>query len=144
MESFDNFQKLRYFKCNMGGLHENENLNFICIDHTCKNYGLICSICKEQYHAKHQTIPFKFFLLEIQKNLLNHDIKNINYDEYIEQIQQIQKTILFSLKESIESLSAKVKYIEEQLIQTYSRVQQQIIFHCTIRDKIPKEIESII
>ena len=37
--------RVRYLKCQEGGLHEGEVLNFICIDPQCRQKGLICPVC---------------------------------------------------------------------------------------------------
>lgn len=38
--------KMKYLECNNGDLHEGEILNLVCIDPTCKDNGMICSICR--------------------------------------------------------------------------------------------------
>jgi len=56
----------------------------------------------------------------------------------------VQSSIFFALKETVETLAAKVKFIEEQIIETFNKITQQLIYHCSLRDSISQEIENIV
>ena len=49
------------------GDHEDEFLNYVCVDKKCKQLGLLCSICKEDHHG-HTIYPLKMLLKSLEKN----------------------------------------------------------------------------
>ena len=46
-------QNIQYLKCSKGGLHEDENLNIVCLEKTCLEKLINCCACIEEDHKKH-------------------------------------------------------------------------------------------
>lgn len=51
-------RQLRYLQCEQAG-HESEPLSRVCIGKECPNKTLVCSLCEEEHHCGHQTLPLK-------------------------------------------------------------------------------------
>lgn len=49
---------IKYLQCELPG-HESEPLSRVCIGKDCQNKTLVCSICEEDNHCGHQTVPLK-------------------------------------------------------------------------------------
>lgn len=65
MEKTIQGKKITYLNCDKGDLHEGEALNYICLDNKCTDKGIMCSICLNQNHSKHNHMPLKIFLSQI-------------------------------------------------------------------------------
>ncbi len=58
--------KQKYPKCEIKKQHNKDLLNLVCLTSTCKNKGVICSVCKSESHLKHNVIPIKTFLSQVK------------------------------------------------------------------------------
>ncbi len=77
-------KKLNYFSCNKGGLHEGEHLNYICLNKECTERGLVCSICRNTDHIKHEdnVCSLKLFLNSLETHAEQEKIDS--FDHYIQ------------------------------------------------------------
>ena len=64
---FPNY-KVHYNKCQKQGSHKGEDLNVLCLGKMCGKVP-ICSICREEEHSKHQTMPIKYLLEDVVKQV---------------------------------------------------------------------------
>lgn len=54
--------KIKYMECQKDKMHEGEYLNLVCLNDSCRDDSLICSMCKNDKHKGHTTSPLKFYL----------------------------------------------------------------------------------
>ncbi len=54
--------KISYSRCKKGGMHNEEPLNIVCLEDSCCDQRLICSICKTENHTIHKTLPLKYYI----------------------------------------------------------------------------------
>lgn len=74
-------KKIQYPECNKGGSHVGEFSNLYCLEQTCKENNIICCICYEEAHKKHNVKPLKFVLEELDKKISSNPSNKLNADE---------------------------------------------------------------
>ncbi|KAL4436299.1 hypothetical protein ABPG74_015890 [Tetrahymena malaccensis] len=144
MEEIIKQSKLRYLECPKGHLHDGEQLNFICVDPVCKDSGLICSICRIEIHQKHKVMPLKIFLCEVASKMKSRQQLNSNIDELLSQLDSLNQSILYNLKEVVESLALTIKNFETECANTIKRIREKIISQAFMNEHMPKVIDSIV
>jgi hypothetical protein len=111
--------------CDKGGSHDGEFLNLICIESSCANKGLICSICKAESHDKHRVYPLRMFMEEIEKYNVITETSQVNRN--LSSIQNNKSEILSSLQQIVEKLAESIKKVEENIIRYYAYVQREVL-----------------
>lgn len=145
MEEAIKTAQIRYLECEKGCLHEGEQLNFICVDSGCKEAGIICSICRMDSHSKHKVMPLKIFLCEIASKMKSRSAQSdFNIDELLAQLDKLNQSILFSLKEAVENMAAAIKTFESECADTVKRLKEKVSSQVFMHENMPRVIESII
>ena len=45
---------IKYLKCHKNGIHEQENINIVCLEKSCLENSVGCVACIEEDHKKHK------------------------------------------------------------------------------------------
>lgn len=94
--------KISYAKCKKGGMHNQEPLNIVCLEDSCCDHRLICSICKTEDHAQHKTQPLKFYIDSLSTAFTedNGDVR-----QKLNEMEEKRNEILVTLQETITNIS---------------------------------------
>ncbi|KRW98486.1 hypothetical protein PPERSA_03317 [Pseudocohnilembus persalinus] len=139
-------QAIQYQCCNKGGLHEGECLNLICLDKSCKNEKLLCSVCIQDYHSEHQKkiMPVKKFLAMVSEQLGKNSMVTVNSEEILENLEVILQGNLYSLKETVQAIAENIKELEKSIISNFKNLKQKIINQTQMSISMPQVISQIV
>ncbi|CAD8057396.1 unnamed protein product [Paramecium primaurelia] len=134
---------INYLNCTLGDMHEGEQLNFVCLDTTCKEMGLICPVCRSQKHAKHKVIPLKIFLADISNNVNGKQNQN-SIDQLLTQIDQVRTKLLSSLKETVQKMVLQIKLLEDQINLSHKNTKQRLLEQNQTQMNFPQIFQQIL
>ncbi|CAK66025.1 unnamed protein product (macronuclear) [Paramecium tetraurelia] len=134
---------LNYLNCPLGDMHEGEQLNFVCIDSTCKEMGLICPVCRSQKHAKHKVIPLKIFLADISVNVNGKQNQN-SIDSLLTQLDQTRARLLSTLKETVQKMVLQIKILEDQINLSHKNTRQRLLEQNQTQMNFPQIFQQIL
>ena len=80
-----------------------EELNLLCIDKKCKSQGLICVICEELDHKKHDTIPLKNFIGILRRSVHNKTVGSMNSVAMLEKLRESTQAVVATRKREIDN-----------------------------------------
>ncbi|CAD8151192.1 unnamed protein product [Paramecium octaurelia] len=134
---------INYLNCTLGDMHEGEQLNFVCLDTTCKEMGLICPVCRSQKHAKHKVIPLKIFLADISNNVNGKQNQN-SIDQLLTQIDQVRTKLLSSLKDTVQKMVLQIKLLEDQINLSHKNTRQRLLEQNQTQMNFPQIFQQIL
>ncbi|CAD8050421.1 unnamed protein product [Paramecium primaurelia] len=134
---------INYLNCTFGDMHEGEQLNFVCLDTTCKEMGLICPVCRSQKHAKHKVIPLKIFLADISINVNGKQNQN-SIDQLLTQLDQVRAKLLSSLKETVQKMVLQIKLLEDQINLSHKNTRQRLLEQNQTQMNFPQIFQQIL
>ena len=120
--------KLKYMECTHDKSHQGECLNLVCLNESCFHRSLICSMCKNTEHKGHNIKPLKFYLSDLK---VEYDENRRDYDSELEVLEETRFNFLTKFKETVEKVAEEFKKMEEQSMQKFEVIKNQIL------DKVP-------
>ena len=117
--------KICYANCKKGGMHSQEPLNIVCLDEACVERRLLCSICKAEEHAKHQTQPLKYYIDALHKTFQGEEKDDIR--EKMNELEEKKNEMLATLQETVNSVALKFKELEEQILKRFQAAKEKIL-----------------
>ncbi|CAD8056824.1 unnamed protein product [Paramecium primaurelia] len=134
---------MNYLNCPYGDMHEGEQLNFVCLETTCKEMGLICPVCRTQKHSKHKVIPLKIFLADIYTNVNAKQNQN-SLESLLEQLDQVRLKMLSSLKDIVQKMVLQIKLLEDQINLSHKNTKQRLLEQNQTQMNFPQLFQQIL
>ena len=101
------------------------------MEQKCASSGLICSLCREE-HEGHRIIPLKVVLANL-KDKMNSPLESDQYCDKLEELENLKQTMLFELKCCVEEAAEQFRLLEQDIIDTYSRIKVEILEQVSFR-----------
>ncbi|CAD8062816.1 unnamed protein product [Paramecium sonneborni] len=134
---------MNYLNCPLGDMHEGEQLNFVCLETTCKEIGLICPICRCQKHSKHKVIPLKTFLADLYTNVNTKQNHN-SLETLLQQLDQVRLKMLQNLKDIVQKMVLQIKLLEDQINLSHKNTKQRLLEQNQTQMNFPQLFHQIL
>lgn len=115
--------RIKYIECSVKE-HQGEKANIVCLEDSCKDKSIICSLCTSEGHLNHQTIPIKFHIDAQHKKYKQFPL---DYEKELSVVEQQKNVLLIKLRNTVEEIAEAFMKLEQEIILQYDEIKNHLI-----------------
>ena len=116
--------KISYSHCTKGGHHTGEPLNTVCLETSCVDHRLICSICRTESHIKHQVQPMKMFIDKLSEEYAK---ETHNLKDKLDELEEKKNDVLLAMQEAVTVIAERFRELELKILEKFKMARDRIL-----------------